>query len=324
MKFFRNNNHKKIIAVIGSTGKQGGGLVRAMLHDKEQSQFLVRALTRNPDKEEAAALREAGAEVMAFDMDGSPKEMAKALKDVHGLFVVTNYWEHYDQDRESKQAQAVIEAGEMAGVKHYVWSTLEDTSPFFDSLPETQRPPKINGTYVPFFDVKEQTNKLFPQEKSTMLYTSAYLEDLYNYGWVTEGTFVANLDDAKLPVIAAEDIGKATYGIFKAGDEYLGKTVHLAADRLTGHELMSIASDVLGKPYQFKNVTHETYFNQGTPGAKLLGNMLEYMRMNPKYSEALDPIEAKELTNDSLVSVRAFFETHKNEMLRVGPKEIEA
>ena len=115
---------KKIIAVIGATGAQGGGLVRAILNDKEESPFSVRALTRNPDKESAKVLRQAGADVVAFDMDSDPIEMSKALENVYGLFVVTNYWEHFDQERESKQAQAVIRAGEIAGVKHYVWSTL--------------------------------------------------------------------------------------------------------------------------------------------------------------------------------------------------------
>ena len=116
---------KKIIAVIGATGAQGGGLVRAILNDKEASPFSIRALTRNPNKETAEVLRQAGADVVAFDMDNSdPIEMSKALENVYGLFVVTNYWEHFDQERESKQAKAVIRAGEIAGVKHYVWSTL--------------------------------------------------------------------------------------------------------------------------------------------------------------------------------------------------------
>lgn len=320
MKFISDN--KKIIAVIGSTGLQGGGLVRAILNDPE-SPFTVRALTRDPDKESSVALREAGADVVAFDMDGDDtEEMAKALDGVYGLFVVTNYWEHFDQERESKQAQAVIHAGDMAGVKHYVWSTLENTAPFFETLPEDQRPPKINGTYVPFFDMKEQTNKYFPHAKTTMLYTSAYLEDFLNYGWINEGTFVANLDDIKLPVIAVEDIGKSAYGIFQAGDKYLGKTVHVAGDRLSGDDLMEIASDVLGLPYKYKNVDHATYFNQDAPGAKLLGNMFEYMRMNPCYSEALNPMEAKELTNNNLVSVRAFFDSNRDKMLPLAAKSV--
>lgn len=307
---------KKIIAVIGSTGLQGGGLVRAMLKDKD-SPFAVRALTRNPDKETAVALRQAGAEVVAFDMDGSPEEMAKSLDGVYGLFVVTNYWEHFDHERESKQAQAVIQAGEMAGVKHYVWSTLEDTTPFFESLPKEQRPNKINGTYVPFFDTKNQTNKFFPQEKTTILYTSAYLEDFCNYGWIKNGTFFANLGSAKLPVIAAEDIGKATYGIFKAGEKYIGETVYLAVDRLTGTEAMELASEVLGEPYKYESVDHATYATDNN----LIANMFEYMRLNPKYSQVLDPAQTKELTGGDFVSVRAFFESHKEKMLALGPKK---
>ena len=120
----------------------------------------------------AIALKEAGAEVVAFDMDSEPTEMASALHGVHGLFVITNFWEHFDYEREIDQVKNVIKAGEMVGVQHYVWSTLEDTRPFFDSLEENERPPKIKGTYVPHFDGKGNANDLFPKEKTTILYTS--------------------------------------------------------------------------------------------------------------------------------------------------------
>ena len=315
---------KKIIAVIGATGAQGGGLVRAILNDKEASPFSVRALTRNPDKESAKVLRQAGADVVAFDMDSDPIEMSKALENVYGLFVVTNYWEHFDQERESKQAQAVIRAGEIAGVKHYVWSTLDDTSKFFDKQSEDQRPPKIDGMYVPFFDMKTQTNQYFPKDKTTMLYTSAYLEDFYN-GWITNGTFTANLgNDAKLPVIAVEDIGKSTYGIFKAGDTYLGKTVHLATACLTGKELMQIASDAIGVKFNYKNVDHTMYRKRQDLGraAPLYANMFEYMRLNPNYSKSLSTNEAEKLTSGTLISVRKWFEENKEKVLQVASAEV--
>ena len=310
---------KKIIAVIGSTGAQGGGLVRAILDDKD-SPFSVRALTRNPNKESAKVLSQAGADVVAFDMDGDVIEMSKALKGVYGLFVVTNYWEHFDQERESKQAQAVIRAGEIAGVGHYVWSTLDDTSKFFDNkLPEDQRPPKIDGMYVPFFDMKTQTNQYFPKDKTTMLYTSAYLEDFYN-GWVSNGTFTANLDDAKLPVIAAEDIGKSTYGIFKAGNEYLGKEVHLATACMTAKELTKIATDTIGTKFTYKNVDHTMYRKRQDLGraAPLYANMFEYMRLNPGYSKSLSTGETEKLTSGTLISVRKWFEENKDKMLQVA------
>jgi uncharacterized protein YbjT (DUF2867 family) len=46
------SNNKKLIAVVGATGQQGGGVVRAL---KASGQFKVRALIRNPDKHRALA-----------------------------------------------------------------------------------------------------------------------------------------------------------------------------------------------------------------------------------------------------------------------------
>lgn len=307
--------HKKIIAVIGSTGLQGGGLVRAILNDPT-SPFVVRALTRDPTKEAAVALSAAGANVMKFDMDGPVDAMAQALEGVYGLFVVTNFWEHMDRAREMKQAQAVIQAGEKEGVQHYLWSTLEDTTLFFEQVPPEDRPPKIDGTYVPFFDAKGQTNQFFPQAKTTIIYTSAYLEDFYNFGWISDGVFVANLDSIKLPVIAVEDIGKSVYGVLKAGDRYRGETVYLATDRLTGDEFMEIASEVVGVEYQYKMVDRDTYANKIMP---LVANMFEYMRQNPAYSAALDPVQAHQLTGGDYTTVRDFFARHKDKIAALGP-----
>lgn len=253
-------------------------------------------------------------------MDSQPKEMAKALEGVHGLFVITNFWEHFDYMREAAQAKAVVEAGEMAGVKHFVWSTLENTVPFFDATSSENQPPKVNGTYVPHFDGKGLANEYFPNDKSTILYTSFYLENLYQFGLVKNGVFQANLGDTKLPVIAVDDIGKCTYGIFKAGDKFKGESVYLAGDRLTVKDMMEIASDAIGgQPYSYKAVDRETYAGIGFPGSDDLANMFEYMRLNSKYGEALDPAQAKVL-NSELMSVRSFFEMHKEEMMGVGQK----
>ena len=269
-------------------------------------------------QEAAVALANAGADVVAFDMDSEPEDMAKALKGAYGLFVITNFWEHFDYHRESAQAKAVVEAGIIAGVEHFVWSTLEDTTPFFDSSEHS--PPKVNGAYVPHFDAKGQANAFFPADKSTILYTSFYLENLYQFGLVKDGVFHSNLgDNNPLPVIAVDDIGMSTYGIFKAGDMYKGKKVYLAGERVTPVELMRIASEVTGQIFSHKSIDRQVYANLGFPGSDDLANMFEYMRLNPKYSESNDPAQAK-LLNRNTQSVRSFFETHKKEILSVGPK----
>ncbi len=94
---------KKIIAVIGATGAQGGGVVRAIQADKSGS-FAARAITRNPDSEKAQALRAAGAEVVAADTD-KPETLGKAFAGAYGAFCVTNFWEHFSPERELTQAR---------------------------------------------------------------------------------------------------------------------------------------------------------------------------------------------------------------------------
>ena len=110
------SNNKKLIAVIGATGQQGGGVVRAL---QARGQFRVRALTRNSDK-----YREIAEEVVAADLD-KPETLKVAFEGVHGVFLVTNFWAPGGAD-ELTQATAAIRAAKDAGVKHFVWSTLPD------------------------------------------------------------------------------------------------------------------------------------------------------------------------------------------------------
>jgi len=108
-------NSKKLIAVIGATGQQGGAVVRAL---QANGQFKVRALTRNPGKHRGLA-----AEVVEADLD-RPEALEAAFEGAHGVFLVTNFWEQGTD--ELKQATAAVRAARNAGVKHFVWSTLPD------------------------------------------------------------------------------------------------------------------------------------------------------------------------------------------------------
>src|SRR6201998_2819035 len=107
--------NKKLIAVVGATGQQGGAVVRAL---QAGNQFKVRALTRNPAKH-----RELADEVIQADLS-RPETLAAAFEGAHGVFLVTNVWEQ--GANEVEQATAAIRAAKDAGVKHFVWSTLPD------------------------------------------------------------------------------------------------------------------------------------------------------------------------------------------------------
>ncbi len=89
---------KKIIAVFGATGAQGGGLARAILNDKN-SEFAVRAITRDTNSDKAKALAAIGAEVVAADID-DPKSMQKALEDAYGAYFVTFFWAHFSAEKD--------------------------------------------------------------------------------------------------------------------------------------------------------------------------------------------------------------------------------
>ncbi len=115
----------KIIAVIGATGAQGGGLVRAIAAAPD-SGFVARAITRNPSSDKAKALADFGVEVVKADTDDEASLRA-AFEGAHGAYCVTNFWEHFSPEREIAQAYNMARAAREEGLAHVIWSTLEDT-----------------------------------------------------------------------------------------------------------------------------------------------------------------------------------------------------
>jgi uncharacterized protein YbjT (DUF2867 family) len=116
---------KKIIAVVGATGAQGGGLVRAILNDKKGG-FAARAITREVNSDKAKALTKLGVEVVAANLDDLDS-LKRVFAGTYGAFCVTNFWEHFSPDKEFAQAKAMAQAAKHAAVQHVIWSTLEDT-----------------------------------------------------------------------------------------------------------------------------------------------------------------------------------------------------
>jgi len=114
-----------VIAVVGATGAQGGGVVDALLSG---GRFAVRALTRNPKSERAQAMAARGVEVVQADL-AEPETLAAAFEGAYGAFVVTNFWEPGGIDEE-KQGKAAVKAAKQAGVRHFVWSTLPNCKKF--------------------------------------------------------------------------------------------------------------------------------------------------------------------------------------------------
>jgi uncharacterized protein YbjT (DUF2867 family) len=274
---------QKTIAVVGATGAQGGGLVRAILADPS-GEYAARALTRDPGSAKAKELAKLGAEVVAADVD-DVDSLRKAFAGAHGAFCVTFFWDHFSPEKEIAEARAMAQAARDAGVKHVVWSTLEDTRKWVPL--DDPRMPTLQGKYkVPHFDAKGEANGIFAAlgVPTTFLNTSFYWDNLIHFGMGPKKgadgrlTFVLPMDDKKLPGIAAEDIGRCAYGIFKRGPELIGRTVGIAGEHLNGAQMAAELSRALGQDVVHGAVTPEAYRALGFPGADDLGNMFQFKR----------------------------------------------
>jgi len=274
---------KKIIAVVGATGSQGGGLVRAILNDPKGG-FGVRAIVRDVNSPKAKELAKLGAEVVPGDVD-DVESLKKAFKGAYGAFCVTFYWAHMSPDREIANAKALATAAKAAGVQHAIWSTLEDVRKFVPL--SDNRMPTIQGKYkCPHFDTKGESNRFFTDlgVPVTFLQTTFYWDNFIFFGLGPkkgpDGKLAITfpMGDKKVAGIAAEDIGKCAYGIFKKGREFIGKTVSIAGEFLTCAQMAAGLSKAMGREIRYNEVTPDVYRSFGFPGADDMGNMFQFYR----------------------------------------------
>ena len=308
----------KIIAVVGSTGAQGGGLARAILADPSGG-YAVRAITRDPSKDSAKALAAKGAEVVAANMD-DVESLKKAFAGAYGVYGVTNFWEHFSAEKEKAQAKNIADAAKAAGVKHVIWSTLEDTRKLMS--PDDKRMPMLQEKYrVPHFDGKAEADAYFQGLPVTYLVTSFYWDNLYMFGLAPKKnekgtyTWAFPMGTAKLGGIAAEDIGKTAYGIFKAGDSQIGKTVGIYGEALTISEMGEKLSKGLGMPPIYYHAAEaDEYRGYGFPGADEMGNMFQVYRDFEKQVLGARSAETARSFNPALQNFDQFIANNKSKI----------
>lgn len=292
---------KKIIAVVGATGQQGGGLARGILDDPD-SEFTVRAITRNPESDAAKELALRGAEVVQADIDDEAS-VVRAFEGAYGAFLVTNFWEHLSTEREYAQAGNLARAAKTAGIAHAIWSTLEDVR---ETVPlDDDRMPTLLGKYkVPHCDIKAESDLLFTEAgvPTTFLVTAFYFDNFTSIMRPTrqeDGSLAlaVSFGDSKVPSIAVEDIGRSALGIFKRGQELVGQTIAIATEHLTGAEFAQAFTEVLGEPVAYVPVPHEAVRAAGTFAAEDTANMFQYFAEFSETTIALrDPKTIRELT----------------------------
>ncbi len=258
----------KVLAVVGSTGAQGGGLCQAILNDRNAG-FACRAITRDPNKDKAKALAAKGAAVVRADLDDRAS-LEQAFAGAHGAFCVTNFWEHLSAEKEKAQARNMAEAAKTTGLKHVIWTRM----------------PMLQEKYrVPHFDGKAEADAYFKGLPVTFLVTSFYWDNLFMFGMAPKKgddgvySWTFPMGNSRLPAIAVEDIGKVAYAIFKAGQPYIGKTIGIAGENLTLGEMSDKLSRGLGiGRVKYNAVEPDVYRSFGFPGADEMGNMFQVYR----------------------------------------------
>jgi uncharacterized protein YbjT (DUF2867 family) len=310
---------KPIIAIMGATGAQGGGLARAIAADPG-GPFSARAITRHPDSDKAQALKALGVEVVAGDAD-DPESLDAAFAGAHGLYCVTNYWEHLNVDREGAQASAMARVAGKAGVGHVIWSTLEDTR-LRIPLTDKRMPVLYNKYFVPHFDSKGQVDHAFENEgvPTSFLYAAFYWDNFIHFGMGprkgddSKYVLALPLGGAKLPGIWSGDIGRCAYGIFKRGASAVDQKFGVAGETLSGPEIAAKMGSALGRDIAFADVPFDVYRGLGFPGAEDLGNMFQYQQiLGEEFYAARSSVVAREL-NPGLLDFDAWLSANKDKI----------
>jgi uncharacterized protein YbjT (DUF2867 family) len=306
---------KKIIAVVGATGVQGGAVARALLADGE---FAVRALTRSVDSAGARELAGLGADVVAADLY-DVDSLRKAFGGAYGAYLVTPFFTHLSAAKELEEVRNLVAAA--AGLRHVVWSTLEDTR---EAIPlDDDRMPTLDEKYkVPHFDVKGgEADALFAEAglPTTYVRLSFYwnnlLRDLAPRRG-EDGTLVLSLPmgESKISGIAGEDIGKAVVSVFKRPSETIGHTIGLGAEHLTGHQVAQAFSEVLGEEVKYEPLAHNDFRALGFPAAVELGNMFQYYAEFPEHILSRRDAELTRAIVPSWLTLKEFLAAHSDEI----------
>jgi uncharacterized protein YbjT (DUF2867 family) len=259
------STNKKVIAVVGATGQQGGAVLRALQAGK---QFKVRALTRNTVKHRGLA-----DEVVEADLS-RPETLRSAFSGAYGVFLVTNFQEH--GTRELQHATAAVTAAKDTGVKHFIWSTLPDAEaiskgklhvPHFSGKAKVDRIVReagfANHTFViaPFY-YQNLTGVLGPQKQPNG-----------SVGWSLP------LDPTVRSIHMADitELGDIVAGAFAHPDQAgHGEHLPLVGDFMSFNEIIDTLKQQ-GHSFSFNQVPKEV-FAGFFPGAAEIAEMFAYFQ----------------------------------------------
>ncbi len=232
----------KVILVTGITGRQGGAVAHALL----KGGYRLRGLSRHPQSDRALAMTALGVEMIQGDFE-DPASLDKALKDVYGVFSVTNFWEH-GYAAEVRQGKNIADAAKRAKVQHFVFSSVAGAD---------------LGTGIPHFESKYEIEQYIHSLDMpfTILRPVSFME---NWEHARENIIAGKISspfslDTRLQQISVRDIGRFAALAFNAPDNWTGRTLEIAAEEFTMKQVVNIFSRITGSPVEFVQIPWDVY-----------------------------------------------------------------
>ena len=288
----------KVITVFGSTGQQGGAVLHGLL---SKTDFKVRGVTRDPGSAKAQKLSELDrVEIVQASLDDEAA-ISAAVSGAYGVFLVTNYWEHQDKDREIRQGKFVADACKKAGVKHVVFSGLESVT---DAI----------GKSCPHFDGKAEVEKYMDSiglpntSVRYAFYCENFVSPAFGFQKQPDGSYgFVHCMVGPMDVVSVEQCGPAVASIFCQPEEFIGKKIGFSGDKMTMQEMADIVANATGKTINVFQKSPDEYAKMGFPGAEDLAAMFDFYAVgNPDRDIAL----TKQL-NPSLSSFQEWVDANK-------------
>jgi uncharacterized protein YbjT (DUF2867 family) len=308
-----------LIAVADATGLLGGAVARAIANDP-QHRFRLRALVQpsHANAPAARALAAAGAEVVAVTHDDAT-ELLRGVGGAHGVFAVTDFWDHGSPERELSQARAMSTAARLADVEHVIWSTQEDSRCWLP-LGDARMPTLLQRYKVPSFDAKGEADLFFAASgiPTTFLRSALAWEQLLGFGLGPrrgeDGALRLALPIGQRPVagIALADVGACVRQLFVQGPPEATRMVGIAGEHLTGAEMAAFYRRALGESVLFEAVPFDSWRALGLPGAEELGNMFQFMHDFSAIVNAQRPVASTRQLHPELLSFGQWLTIHRS------------
>ena len=235
----------RMVLVTGATGSQGGAVARELLNRG----YRVRGLTRNTESDRAKAMTDLGAEMVQGNFDDQ-QSLANALQGVHGVFAMTDFWEH-GYDKEVQHGKNLVDAAKAAGVQHFVYTSVAGADA---------------DTGIPHFDSKGEV-EVYIRDSGIDFSIVRPVEFMDNIRYDRENILSGEYHDPRgressHQWIAVSDIGFVVGEAFDKPGEWYGRTLEIAGDQLTIGEFVETLSRTLGIDVVHRQTSWEAFEEQ--------------------------------------------------------------